>query len=98
MRGGVAQVRPGCLTMACVCTTARLMARPLSPDLPQLAIVTRYDGLADWRYCCDPEAMPVVEVTASHTGLAWNAAACRAIAELVAAARAATSTAQRSGR
>ena len=41
-------------------------------------------------------AMRVVEVTASHTGLAWNAAACRAIAEHVASAT--TAAAQRSGR
>ena len=90
-------VRPGCLTLGCDCPSVRALARPLPADLPQLAIVTRYDGLADWRYGGDPATMRVVEVTASHTGLVWNAAACLAIAEPVAAA-AAPAQAQRSER
>jgi pimeloyl-ACP methyl ester carboxylesterase len=92
-------VRPACLTLACDCVTVRAMAAPLPADLPQLAIVTRHDGLADWRSCRASDGMRVVELAASHTGLAWSAAACRAIAEHVAAARSGEpAEAQRSGR
>jgi triacylglycerol lipase len=93
-----ADVRPRCLTLACDCATVRAMAAPLPAVLPQLAIVTRYDGLADWRYGADPATMRVVEVTSSHLGLVWNAAACRAIGQHLAVASAATAGTQRSGR
>jgi hypothetical protein len=78
----------------------RALAEPLPGDLPQLAILTRHDGLADWRYCTDPATTRVVEVSASHAGLVCNAAACRAIADHVVAAGAARAGAagQRSGR
>jgi pimeloyl-ACP methyl ester carboxylesterase len=94
------EVRPGCMTLACDCDTVRALVRPLSADLPQLSIVTRYDGLTDWRYCVDPAPTRVVAVVASHTGLVWSAAACRAIAGHVTAAETATDApaAQRSGR
>ena len=58
----------------------RAIDRPLPADLPQLAIVTRYDGLVDWRYCCDEATTRVVHVTASHIGLVFNEAAYAALA------------------
>jgi len=94
-------VRPGCLTLACDCSAVRALGAPLSPAVPQLAIVTRHDGLSDWRYGRDPATARVVEVTASHLGLVWNATAYRAIAYHLAAARPAERVAaegQRSGR
>jgi pimeloyl-ACP methyl ester carboxylesterase len=96
-----ARVRPQCLTLACDCPSVRALATPLPADLPQLAIVTRHDGLADWRYCADPATTRVVEVTASHMGLVWNTKAYRAIGEHLATAReaaVASSAGQRSGR
>ena len=95
-RGG--DVRPACLTLACDCASVRAMTTPLPAVLPQLSIVTRYDGLADWRYGADPATTRVVEVASSHLGLVWNAAACRAIGEHLAVASAATAGTQRSGR
>jgi triacylglycerol lipase len=92
------EVRPACLTLACECVSVRALTTPLPALLPQLAIVARYDGLADWRYGADPATMQVVEVTCSHVGLVWNAAACRAIGEHLALADAAAAGAQRSGR
>ena len=77
-RGGA--VRPACLTFACDCPTVRAIDRPLPADLPQLAVVTRYDGLVDWRYCLDEATTRVVHVTASHIGIAFNPAAYEALA------------------
>ena len=73
-------VRPECLTFACGCPTVRAVDRPLPADLPQLAIVTRYDGLVDWRYCLDEATTRVVHVAASHIGLVFNPAAYEALA------------------
>jgi len=94
-------VRRGCLTLACDCDAVRALATPVSPAVPHLAIVTRHDGLSDWRYGTDPDRARVVEVTASHLGLVWNPTAYRAIAHHLAAARPAEGVAaegQRSGR
>ncbi|MBI1736402.1 MAG: alpha/beta fold hydrolase [Candidatus Rokubacteria bacterium] len=75
-----AAVRPACFTFACDCPTVQAIDRPLPADLPQLAIVTRFDGLVDWRYCLDEATTRVVHVTASHIGLAFNAQAYEALA------------------
>jgi pimeloyl-ACP methyl ester carboxylesterase len=75
-----ASVRPECLTFACGCPTVQAIDRPLPADLPQLAIVTRYDGLVDWRYCLDEATTRVVHVTASHIGIVFNPSAYEALA------------------
>jgi pimeloyl-ACP methyl ester carboxylesterase len=74
-----------CFTLACDCDTARSLATPLPPDLPQTSIVTRADGFTDWRYCSDPEPARVVEVAASHIGMVVNATVYRVLAEHLAA-------------
>lgn len=75
-----ASVRPECFTFSCGCPTVEALDRPLPADLPQLAIVTRFDGLVDWRYCMDEATTRVVHVTASHIGLAFNPQAYEALA------------------
>ena len=55
-------VFPDCMTFVCECTTVRALATPLPPALPQLAIVARDDGVADWRYEADAARTRVVEV------------------------------------
>jgi pimeloyl-ACP methyl ester carboxylesterase len=74
-----AAVRAGCLTLACECGAVRALRHAPPADMPQLAVITRYDGIADWRYCMDP-SMPVVEVPSSHIGLVASPAAYRALA------------------
>lgn len=82
-------VPAGCFTLACDCETARALVAPLPARVPQTAVVTRRDGFVDWRYCLDAATTRVVDVTASHVGLAFNPTAYRAIAEhLAGAARA----------
>jgi pimeloyl-ACP methyl ester carboxylesterase len=75
-----------CLTLGCECVSVRALQTPLPADLPQLAIVTRHDGVADWRYGADPATTATIEVTASHTGLVFNPVAYRAIATHLAVA------------
>lgn len=75
-----------CLTLACECPSAVAVRAPLSSDLPRLAIVTPYDGVADWRYGVEADEETIKVVTASHVGLVLNAAAYRAVARHLAAA------------
>jgi hypothetical protein len=44
---------------------------PLPDGVSFTAVYSRRDGIVDWRACIDPLAVPV-EVTASHTGLAFD--------------------------
>ena len=88
-----AAVRPRCLTLACECASVRALHAPLPATIPQLAIVTRWDGFADWRYCADATTMDVLAVPGSHSGLVWNVHVCRALARHLAGARAAARTA-----
>jgi pimeloyl-ACP methyl ester carboxylesterase len=79
------RVNERCLTFACECVSVRALHTHLPADLPQLAIVARRDGVADWRYGVGV-GTPTVEVTASHMGVVVNPAAYRAIATHLAAA------------
>jgi triacylglycerol lipase len=79
-------VHDRCLTLACECPSALAVRAPLPSDLPRLAIVTPYDGVADWRYGVEADEGTTVVVTASHVGLVVNAAAYRAVARHLAAA------------
>jgi pimeloyl-ACP methyl ester carboxylesterase len=78
-RGG--SVRARCLTLACDCVSVCALHERMPADIPQLAVVTRYDGLADWRYCMNPSTTTVAEVAASHMGLVWSPGAYRALAQ-----------------
>lgn len=59
-------------------------------DLPQLAVVTRQDGVVDWRCCVDRATTRVVEVDATHIGLAFNATVYAALARELAIPRSET--------
>jgi triacylglycerol lipase len=75
-----ASVRARCLTLACDCGSVRALHGRMPDHISGLSIITRYDGLADWRYCMDSTTTTVVEVGGSHAGLAWNPSAYRALA------------------
>ncbi len=45
--------------------------QPMPDGVAFTAIYSKRDGVVDWRACVDPLAVPV-EVTASHTGLAYD--------------------------
>jgi pimeloyl-ACP methyl ester carboxylesterase len=84
VRGGAVHDR--CLTLACECPSVLAVRAPLSSDLPRLAIVTPYDGVADWRYGVETDEGATEVVTASHVGLVLSGAAYRAVARHLAAA------------
>jgi pimeloyl-ACP methyl ester carboxylesterase len=79
---------PGLFSRGCgygtCCADAREQATaPLAPDIDLVSVYSRSDGIVDWRACLDPEARHV-EVRASHIGMAVNAEAFRAIADVLA--------------
>jgi triacylglycerol lipase len=53
--------------------------RPFPDDVGFVSIYSRSDGLVDWQACLDPRAT-VVEVSASHIGMAFSAPVYRAVA------------------
>jgi hypothetical protein len=60
----------------------------LRRDVPdstlQTAIYTRYDGIVDWHYCMTHIPKNNFEVTGTHIGMAFNAAAYSIIAKRLA--------------
>jgi triacylglycerol lipase len=67
---------PGLMSEDCVagdCARASFAeARaPMPVDVAFTAVYSRRDGIVDWRACIDPLAQ-AVEVTASHTGMAFD--------------------------
>jgi len=67
---------PGLMSEDCVggsCARASFdeARSPLPDGVSFTAVYSRRDGIVDWRACVDPLAVPV-EVTASHTGLAFD--------------------------
>lgn len=56
---------------------------PFPGGVGYLAIYSRSDGIVDWRACLDPDAK-LLEVAASHVGMAVNGRAYRGIAEALA--------------
>jgi hypothetical protein len=79
----------GCLDGDCCAGFHRLLAAPLPPEMPTLAIHSRSDGIVDWEACLDPYAN-CVEVQGSHCGMGVNAAVYRHLASLLQKMEAAT--------
>jgi len=74
----------GCLTGPC-CAEAREDAVAAYPDgVGFVSIYSRSDGVVRWQACCAPEA-ELVEVRASHLGMAAHGAVYRAIGDALAA-------------
>src|SRR5215210_1423888 len=65
----------------------------LAASLPQgvelVSVYSKSDGVVDWRSCLDPHATRLVEVDASHCGMAVSRSAWRAVAEALEELRAA---------
>ena len=50
-----------------------------------IAVYSRTDGIVDWRACLDPGADELVEIRASHCGMAVNQGAYEQVARGLAA-------------
>lgn len=69
-----------CGTGHCTCDFVRNMNRPRAIDVPQFAVYSRRDGVADWSSCVEDHASRNTEVHCSHIGMVFDAHVYRAIA------------------
>jgi len=51
---------------------------PLDPDVHAVAVLSRTDGIVDWRACVDPHA-EAIEVSSSHCGMSVHPEVYRAL-------------------
>jgi pimeloyl-ACP methyl ester carboxylesterase len=79
-------VLPTCYTGHCTCEFLSSLRRSLPASILETAIYTRNDGIADWRYCVTGDDRNDFEVSGTHIGLAFNAAAYGIIAKRLALA------------
>ena len=71
-----------CLDGACCSEFRTLLAQPLGPAPPWVAVYSRSDAIVDWRACLDPAA-ECVEVDGSHCGMAVNVEVYRELERLL---------------
>ena len=64
----------------CCASFWRELAEPLPDDVQLVSVYSKSDGIVDWRSCLDPHATRLVEIRASHCGMAVSRAAWRAVA------------------
>jgi triacylglycerol lipase len=69
-----------CLDGDCCSSFWEELSRPLPDGLPLVSVYSRSDGIVDWRSCLDPDATELVEIRASHCGMAVSRGAWRAVA------------------
>ena len=75
--------RDSCLRGDCCSEYRASLATPFPEDVRYVSIYSCNDGIVDWRSCLDPAA-ELVEVDASHMGMAMNGAVYRAVADALA--------------
>jgi triacylglycerol lipase len=81
---------PGLLSMRCLrgscCASFRAdLVEPFPASVGYIAVYSRTDGIVDWRACLDPGADELVEIDASHCGMAVNEGAYSHVARALAA-------------
>src|SRR5512146_2440179 len=82
------RVRRQCLTAECPCAFMKSLRQPFPPNVRLTAVYTRNDGIVEWTSCRTGDPKIDVEVSGTHTGLAFNPVVYRVIADRLAAARA----------
>jgi pimeloyl-ACP methyl ester carboxylesterase len=70
-----------CINGDCCASFWEDLAGPLAAGIPLVSVYSRSDGVVDWHSCLDPHATELVEIRASHCGMAVSRAAWRAVAE-----------------
>jgi triacylglycerol lipase len=70
-----------CLDGECCASFWDDLAGPLADGIPLVSVYSKSDGVVDWRSCLDPHATELVEIRASHCGMAVSRGAWRAVAE-----------------
>jgi pimeloyl-ACP methyl ester carboxylesterase len=74
-----------CLHGACCERFREALEGPFPADVHWTALYSRTDGIVDWRACLDPQADELIEVRASHCGMALNAKVYEVLAAALAA-------------
>ncbi len=80
-----------CLDGECCSSFWEDLAQPLPSKVPLVSVYSKSDGVVDWHSCLDPDATKLVEIRASHCGMAVSRAAWRAVADALASFRVADS-------
>jgi triacylglycerol lipase len=70
-----------CLDGDCCASFWEDLAEPLPDGVQLVSVYSKSDGVVDWRSCLDPHATELVEIRASHCGMAVSRSAWRAVAE-----------------
>jgi triacylglycerol lipase len=73
-----------CLDGECCSSFWHDLAQPPAAGVRLVSVYSRSDGIVDWRSCLDPHADELVEIRASHCGMAVSRAAWRAVADALA--------------
>jgi pimeloyl-ACP methyl ester carboxylesterase len=84
-----------CLSGDCCASFWEELAQPPAPHVQLVSVYSKSDGVVDWRSCLDPHATELVEIRASHCGMAVSRSAWRAVADALASFRAADSRRRR---
>jgi pimeloyl-ACP methyl ester carboxylesterase len=69
-----------CLKGECCSSFWQDLAEPPAPGVRLVSVYSKSDGIVDWRSCLDPHASELVEIRASHCGMAVSRSAWRAVA------------------
>src|SRR5829696_8784731 len=69
-----------CVDGDCCASFWQDLAQPLPDGLRLVSVYSKSDGIVDWRSCLDPHADELVEVAASHCGMAVSRSTWRAVA------------------
>ncbi|MEQ8662373.1 MAG: alpha/beta hydrolase [Gammaproteobacteria bacterium] len=69
-----------CGTGHCTCVFVRNMNTPRTIEVPQYAVYSRKDGVADWTSCIEDDPARNTEVRCSHIGMVFDATVYRAVA------------------
>lgn len=80
-----------CIDGECCSSFWEDLAHALPRGVSLVSVYSKSDGVVDWRSCLDPHATQLVEIHASHCGMAVSSAAWRAVAESLEAFRTAES-------
>lgn len=69
-----------CLRGECCSSFWEDLGQPLAPGVRLVCVYSKSDGVVEWRSCLDPHATELVEIRASHCGMAVSPQAWRAVA------------------
>ena len=74
-------LKRACLDGDCCASFWEELAEPLPCGVQLVSVYSKSDGIVDWRSCLDPDATELVEINASHCGMAVSRSAWRAVAD-----------------